>query len=631
MQKLEMVKLKENLEKGDVLIIVSPVVWTAAPLGGIHLLQASCRQIGITTSILYSNLLYSNLIGADLHTALAMEDYFLLEERLFAASAFNLPPMGRRLHKYFESGWVPDHIWPKNKKFPEVLIPEVISPFKEQFSTINWEHLETLTRDWCKSLAQQITEMEYRIVGCSTTHGGLAPAIALLRRIKEIDPNIITVLGGSLCEGEMAQGILSLKSNIDYIFSGEGDLTFPILTNKTLAGELPEEKIIYGEICTNLDKILLPDYAEYFHQKKHFLPTNASYENIHIPYETSRGCWFGKCTFCGLTGKTNIYRQKSPTHIINELKQLIQRYDVTNVFMTDNILPPMYFKTLFPQIAVEIPSLRLLYEIKANLTLDQLHILQEAGAILIQPGIESLSPSLLRRMNKEVTVHENIALLRYARSLNLEIKWNLLFGFPGDQAAEYEGMLDLLSLIHHLQPPDRMISVRICRFSRYQKSPEDFNLANLRPAEVHKDVFPDHADLEKLSYFFAVEYDSDSFENPILICTLYEEYKAWRRRWISYSFLPLNPLLPELHLSRISPDEFVLRDSRCIPGNPEISMLDREQAGQILVARPWRNSRELQWALDAKLGVVLDSWFIPLATAEPALLREFEHGYDQNI
>ena len=175
------------------------------------------------------------------------------------------------------------------------LIPTVLLPFRERLRTIDWEDLETRTRSWLQSLACQIAEMGYRIVGCSTTFGGLTPAIALLKWIKKANPGIITVLGGSLCEGEMAEGILSLNCNVDYIFSGEGEKTFPTLVRRILSGDLPKEKIIYGEIITNLDRVPFPDYEEYFQQRKHFLlNTTSAKRSSSIPYETSRGCWFGK-------------------------------------------------------------------------------------------------------------------------------------------------------------------------------------------------------------------------------------------------------------------------------------------------------------------------------------------------
>jgi ribosomal peptide maturation radical SAM protein 1 len=626
-RKIAELSLEGILEGGDVLLIVSPSIWTAAPIGGIHILQAACFQAGISTRVLYTNLHYSNLIGAKLHETIAFEDHYLLEERLFTTPAFGSPSQGEKIHKLLEPGWMPDHLWPKTKAIPKEVFPAVGSPHRELFRTVDWEHLESMTDQWLQTMVREIVKKGFRIVGCSTTHGGLASALALVNSVKKAAPSVITVLGGALCVAEMSEGILSLKSDIDYIFSGEGDITFPVLVKKILADHLPEKKIIYGKEVTDLDDSPLPDFQEYFNQKKSFQADDPpSGIGLTIPYETSRGCWYGRCTFCGLMEKTNIYRKKSPDKIIMELKQLTQRFGTNKVYITDNMVAPQYYKTLFPRLAVEIPTIRLLYEIKANMTLDQILILQKAGTILLQPGIESLSSSLLKRMEKGVTVRENIALLRYARSLNLELKWNLLFGFPGERSDEYEEMLRLLPLIRHLQPPAMMTPVRLWRYSRYHRSPGEYGITNFRPAEVHKEILPAHAEIEKLAYFFAGEYEAHSFDNTALLSALWKEYQAWHSLWKAYKVFPLDTLLPKLHITQEASDRFVLLDTRGIPGRPEKMVIDREQASLLLVDRPLERStnKQVRWALENDLGILMDSWFIPLATAEASLLQEFE-------
>ncbi|UCH93037.1 MAG: RiPP maturation radical SAM C-methyltransferase [Candidatus Aminicenantes bacterium] len=634
-RKIANLNLEGILEGGDVLLIVSPTIWTAAPIGGIHILQAACGQAGITTRVLYTNLHFSSLMDAKLHEAIAMEDHYLLEERLFAAVAFGLPPQGERIHELFEPGRVPDHLWPKGKPAPEELISSVIAPGRELYRTVDWELLESLAIAWTRTMAEQIVKRGFRIVGCSTTHGGLASAVALLNRVKKVAPNVITFIGGSLCMGEMAEGIHSLESGVDYIFSGEGDITFPEVVKKILAGHLPGEKIIYGEEVTDLDVSRLPDYREYFDQKKSFqavdppLVKSLNIPNLMIPYETSRGCWYNRCTFCGFREETDVYRKKSPDKVLKELTQLVHQYGKCSIYITDNMIAPQYYKMLFPRLSAEIPILRLLYEIKANMTLEELLTLTKAGAALLQSGIESLSPSLLRRMDKGVTVRENISLLRYARAVNLDLKWHLLFGFPGDQTEEYDEMLCLLPLIHHLQPPRTMLPVRIYRYSRYQRSPGEFGISHLRPAEVHKEVLPPHAHVEKLAYFFTGDYEARSFDNSQLLHSLWKEFTAWVSAWDTYKFFPLETLLPKLHITRETPDRFVLQDTRGIPGRPGKMVIDREQASLLLAACPLDVSlnTKFQWALDAGLGVLMDSWFIPLATADSSLLQEFERDY----
>jgi ribosomal peptide maturation radical SAM protein 1 len=615
------------LGRGDVLLLVSPMAWSTTPLLGVHILQAACRSSGITTCILYTNLLFSKLIGLRLHCEIAEDDALYMGEHLFATAAFGIPAVDRCLDKFSDPEWVPDHYWPK-KKIENIAIPrapDAAKLFREWFRTIDWKRLESLATDWTLTTARQIAKLGFPVVGCSTTLGGLVPAIALLDSVKEAASNTITVLGGPWCLGDMAEGIASLKSSIDYIFSGEGEITFPLFVKQMLSGRFPEEKIIYGEAVENLDNSPPPDYQEYFDQAQEIYPNHLSPESfMGIPYETSRGCWYGRCTFCGLIPEKSLYRQKSAGKIINELKVLIKQHPPNNIVMMDNIMPFHYFTSLLPQLAKEIPPINIRYEIKANMSLDQVLTLKKAGVNEIQPGIESLSPSLLRRMNKGVTVRENIALLRYARSVNIKLTWVLLFGLPGDQAIEYEEMVRLLPLIRHLPPPIAVSPFRIYRFSRYQTSPETFGLTNLRPAEIYKDILALNSDFEKIAYCFTADFPTQSHDTSKIIDALWKEFQIWRNAWKPYEAIPLEILLPTLHITRKSSDQFLLLDTRGLPGKSERRVLNREQASILLVARPQNSPIDFLWALDDDLGVLIDSWFIPLATAEPELLREFE-------
>ena len=50
------------------------------------------------------------------------------------------------------------------------------------------------------------------------------------------------------------------------------------------------------------------------------------------------------------------------------------------------------------------------------------------------------------------------------------------------------------------------------------------------------------------------------------------------------------------------------------------------QAAAALVSQPYVETAEIAWALENKVGVVRDGWYVPLATATPELLQAFEDG-----
>src|SRR5262249_37819581 len=147
---------------------------------------------------------------------------------------------------------------------------------------------------------------------------------------------------------------------------------------------------------------------EFYQQFKALLPnsTLAESEVIWLPYESSRGCWWGEkhhCTFCGLNAQTMKYREKSPDRVINDLNKLLKTHPTRRVCMVDNIMPHTYFRTLIPRLGSEIPDLHMFYEQKANLSLGQVTALKDAGILEVQPGIEALSSSLLKSMDKGVS------------------------------------------------------------------------------------------------------------------------------------------------------------------------------------------------------------------------------------
>src|SRR5262249_14390972 len=153
-----------------------------------------------------------------------------------------------------------------------------------------------------------ILDFDPTVVGCSTMFQQTAASVAMLKSVKRLRPEIVTVLGGANCEGEMAAGILSLDAGIDFVFSGESDASFPKFLQVLASGSRPPGPVIPGEPCLTLDMLPTPDFAQYYEQLEYFLPDGllAPWEEIWLPYESSRGCWWGQkhhCTFCGLNGQ----------------------------------------------------------------------------------------------------------------------------------------------------------------------------------------------------------------------------------------------------------------------------------------------------------------------------------------
>ena len=598
--------------EADAVLIVPPFADINRPSLGVHLLQAAAERAGLRVRVFYANLLFASLSGEDLYQAISNGNFgWLWGERIFARAAFGLPPLGYQTEKLCE---------------------QIAKRDRSKNRNVTFEQLAALEREagpFCADLGARFSALRFRMAGATTTFHQTAASVALLAQVKRAKPEAIIAIGGANCEGEMARGIASLGAPIDYIFSGECESVFPDFLRRTVTGQaLPAERIVHGEPCVDMDSLPEPSFDEYFAQLDNALPAWRENHEIWLPYETSRGCWWGArqhCTFCGLNGETMAFRQKSPDHAIAGAKRLLSRYPSPFLAMIDNILPHSYFRTVLPRLAEELPPARIFYETKSNLTLEQVRLLRRAGVYRIQPGIEALSSSLLRRMRKGVLARQNLALLRYARAAELVLNWNLLCEFPGDQREDYDATLALLPLIHHLNPPSSLSPVSIDRFSPYYRDAAAFGITHLEPLPGYAWAFPGHADMRSLAYHFTGEYACAQSSHPELYDSLNRAFRQWRDSWKAGS------PAPTLWLTPGSDGYYTLMDTRGLEGAAFIQFLDEEEARTVLIGGPFERVPLAEWAIERKLAVALDGWCVPLAVTNVETWCRFEANVSQTI
>jgi len=616
--------LSETLHDADVLLIVPPFHELNYPSLAVHLLQACGREAGFRVEVLYANILLASVIGETAYAKICEAPLgSFAGERLFAHSAFGLARLGRRASQMFKADWVigPDRDWEIKPDFD-------CSECREPITLQELRRLERYAEGYVDGVSRAVTERRYRIVGCTTTFEQTSASVALLNRIRALNKDIVTILGGANCDGEMARGIASLRSGIDYIFSGESEVAFPRFVRAILADLRPQSRLLFGEPCRDLDALPTPTYVEFYEQRRRFLPmSRVPAEQTEIPYETSRGCWWGQkhhCAFCGLNEETIAFRQKSADRVIQELRSLLNAHRARKVFTTDNVMPYTYFKDLLPRLAGEFPGVALCYEQKANLSLRQILALKRAGVTSIQPGIEALSSRLLALMNKGVKARQNLMLLRYARAAGMHLDWNLLWGFAGDDAEAYGESLAILPLIHHLQPPRAMAHISIERFSPYFSRPAEFSVRNIKPLAGYYDFLPRGADVGRIACHFTAEYRCGAHERVDVIHKLWQETGRWRAAWKQKGGVPNEDL--KLFRNRGS---YVLVDTRDLWRKRRSYALDEKEASTLVTAGPYSRSGLEAWALGEKLAVIADGWFVPLAVAEPEILLELTEEHEQ--
>jgi magnesium-protoporphyrin IX monomethyl ester (oxidative) cyclase len=396
----------------------------------------------------------------------------------------------------------------------------------------------------------------YDVVGVTSTFAQSLAAAAILRTLKRERPGIVTVMGGANCESPMGEALLEALPFVDAVFSGRALRSFteflscvagerslasmPVIPGvllrsshapapepsrdrpRKLLAVLPEAQppsAVKRKLLAVLPEAQPPsavkkreqilsevpelDYDDFIREFTALgLP-----DDVVLSFETSTGCWWGQkshCTFCGLNSTSMEYRALPADAAVLVINGLVERYShVCHTFeAVDNILSHHYLTSVLPKL--KIPEhVSLFYEVKANLSEDQVRTLAESGVRRIQPGVEALSTEALDLFRKGITAPRNVALLRHCRAYGVCPDWNILVSIPGESPAIYDLYIREFPKLFHLEPPAGAFEIRFDRYSPYFDRADQFSL-HLVPFPFYAFLYPfDEPWLRRIAYFFA--------------------------------------------------------------------------------------------------------------------------------
>ena len=524
-----------------VILVTMPFGPLNLPSIGLSLLRGELNRELIPARIEYLTLPFAAMIGPKLYTDIAdgkPSTCHLVGEWVFAGSLFE--QSAEQTFRYVEQllrgsgsacGVDEESQLPTADEFVEAVLHAraVAAPFLDEY-------------------ADRLAASHPRIVGFTSVFQQQLASLALAKRLKERDPDVVILFGGANCEGVMGREVIRRFPFVNAVVSGEADVVLPDLVRDVLEGrsydshpgvftasQLLMDPAESTPRLENMDDLPFVDYADFFEQAAaaEKIPT----DNLQLLFEASRGCWWGAkqhCTFCGLNGATMAFRSKSAERALNELRTLSARHPGRHIQVVDNILDMRYFRDLIPALAEESTDLHLFFEVKANLRKDQLLALWNAGIRVIQPGIESLSTPVLRLMRKGITGIQNVQLLKWCKELGIRPSWNLIWGFPGESPSDYEAMARLMPQLVHLPPPTAASPLRLDRFSPLFEQASEFGITDVVPVPAYCYIYsglPSEA-VRNLAYYFGYSYARPqhvsryTFGLPDLVKRWQAEYRA---------------------------------------------------------------------------------------------------------
>jgi ribosomal peptide maturation radical SAM protein 1 len=507
-------------------LFVSMPFGAIRPAIGVSLLKGHLERMGVYSRVLYLNMRFARMYGQG--------DYQYVAERTPTQSL-----AGDWIFAQCIRGVCPDadaaYLEAFDQRFGK------FAPTKAGVAALR--RARTLAEPFIEECLNQVKWQDYDVIGFTSTFAQTAASLALAGRVKQRYPRLVTIFGGANCEAEMGLQLHRLFPFVDIVCSGEADLSFPRLIQALMAGKEPVDVpgvisrregrsfsvSLKPERVADMNSLPYPNYDDYFEQVASVCPAFKSLSGVLI--ESSRGCWWGEkhhCTFCGLNGTSMTFRSKTAGRVIEEIVGLCNKYNSRFVEMVDNILDMHYFRDLIPELQRRRLKLGLFYETKANLTKQQVGELHDAGIESIQPGIESFSTDILRRMRKGTTAAQNVQVLKWCKELGVKPFWNVIYGFPGEDPADYAETARIFDSIRHLQPPFGFGAIRLDRFSPNFVSADDFGLCNVRPDRSYRYIYnlPEQ-DLFDLAYYFEHDY-TDGRDPQEYIGAAFAAMRRWQ-------------------------------------------------------------------------------------------------------
>lgn len=577
-----------------VALVVMPAQVPSHPSLALATLAAELRRRGHEAEVHYLNVEAASVVGMDTYLKLGLEDSWVhkVSEWLFShpgitPGAADVDTMRRFLKRRRVSA----------------------------LSDLDFDRLRATYDRLLEKWTEEIPWSSYDVVGFTVMFQQLNASLRLARAIKDRASDTRVVLGGSGLEDPMGGAVFGRYPFLDAVFSGYAERSFPAWVER-----LPPrgDGAISDYGVQNLDDLPVPTFDGYVAALERYGLAQSS--NPKILIETSRGCWYGEkqhCTFCGINGTQMKYRHKSGDRVFDEVRALA-RYGLP-LWAADNIMPLEYYETLFPRLEHEGVRFDGFYEIKSNAKRAELETLARVGITRLQPGIESFSSKILKRMKKGVTGIQNVWFLRASVEIGLECKWNLLWGFPGEETEEYEETAVLFPKLGHLKAPEGFGKIHLLRHSPNHTRASEIGFSDVRPFPSYALAFGPHERLAEQAYLFEFGYadgrDPDAYTRGVA---------AQANRWITLERRGLAPICQAFsvlgqrflvdtrrrrsvgvgrpHLRRLDDDEWALLEALESP-IPRVK-LEREWRRAVPLSRLLERFLRDDWAIEGDGRVV---------------------------
>jgi len=299
------------------------------------------------------------------------------------------------------------------------------------------------------------------VVGVTMMSVDYNPARQAIAIAKEVKPEVVAVIGGPHVTIALEDSLRI--PHVDYLVTGEGEVTFPRLLQLIEGGDPPPYRVLRGE-PPDLDALPFADRDLFLDEWRKWgydldSPEVPFVPELPPPFATiiaGRGCLYN-CAFCKpgedyLFGKRT--RRRSVDHVIAELGTLVDRYHVASFMFHDDCLTEdrEWVIEFTEKYAAQGFTMPFFCQTRADILVkheDMVARMAEAGLRGYFIGFESGNDRVLRFIRKGTTVEQNRQAARICRKYGISVWANYMMGLPTETREE---VMDTVQLMKEIDP-----------------------------------------------------------------------------------------------------------------------------------------------------------------------------------
>jgi len=296
-------------------------------------------------------------------------------------------------------------------------------------------------------IKQEIKHFNPDVVGITSNTQLIYGAMAIAKITKEINPNCLTIVGGSHVT-YMAVESLTECPYIDVAVRGEGEETIYELLEKKREKWKDVRGITFrynGKIIHNPDRGFIENLDEIPFPAYHLMPMKkyVAYGQLVDSWAhgqpfggvlTSRGCPYN-CAFCASKTLGKKWRIRSPENIIDEVRLLVDKYKRREIEFLDDSFTINEKRTEEICKLIKKEGLDISWFCSTRVdrfTKSMAHIMHNSGCHSVFFGIESGDQEILNFLNKGFDLERAEQSVKIAKKAGLNVITFFIIGTPLD-------------------------------------------------------------------------------------------------------------------------------------------------------------------------------------------------------